>query len=400
MKLHLPIRDLLGRPGRMALLALLTALLALAVLAGTLIVTSLRTGLGSLSARLGADIMVVPYEATTQSDLKSIVLQGATGYFYMDSDRAEKIMAREGIARCSTQLFLASASAGCCSVPVQIIGFDPETDFTITPWIRRSGGGELGLMDVVVGNDLNAFVGDVLTFYGVQCHVAAKLDKTGTSFDTAVFASTETIQALIAASLEKGMNTFEHIDPDKVVSCVLIDVADGYVPEEVAGDIDLHVKKVRAIQTKEMMSGISDSLTGMSDIIGILIAAVWVLGAAVLLVAFTMSVNARRKEFAVLRIVGASRGRLAWIVLCEALLTGLVGGIAGAAAGLVIVLPFSNAIGDSLGMPFLLPSVGTIAVYTVLAVAAAALTGAAAAGVSAWRISRIDAGLIVRGDNG
>ena len=390
MKLHLPIRDLLGRPGRTALLALLTALLALAVLAGTLIVTSLRTGLGSLSARLGADIMVVPYEATTQSDLKSIVLQGATGYFYMDSDRAEKIMEREGIARCSTQLFLASASAGCCSVPVQIIGFDPETDFTITPWIRRSGGGELGLMDVVVGNDLNAFVGDVLTFYGVQCHVAAKLDKTGTSFDTAVFASTETIQALIAASLEKGMNTFEHIDPDKVVSCVLIDVADGYVPEEVAGDIDLHVKKVRAIQTKEMMSGISDSLTGMSDIIGILIAAVWVLGAAVLLVAFTMSVNARRKEFAVLRIVGASRGRLA----------GLVGGIAGAAAGLVIVLPFSNAIGDSLGMPFLLPSVGTIAVYTVLAVAAAALTGAAAAGVSAWRISRIDAGLIVRGDNG
>lgn len=133
MKLHLPIRDLLGRPGRTALLALLTALLALAVLAGTLIVTSLRTGLGSLSARLGADIMVVPYEATTQSDLKSIVLQGATGYFYMDSDRAEKIMEREGIERCSTQLFLASASAGCCSVPVQIIGFDPETDFTITP---------------------------------------------------------------------------------------------------------------------------------------------------------------------------------------------------------------------------------------------------------------------------
>ena len=101
-----------------------------------------------------------------------------------------------------------------------------------------------------------------------------------------------------------------------------------------------------------------------------------------------------------LRIVGASRGRLAWIVLCEALLTGLVGGIAGAAAGLVIVLPFSSAIGDSLGMPFLLPSAGTIAVYTVLAVAAAALTGAAAAAVSAWRISRIDAGLIVRGDNG
>ena len=114
-------------------------LLAAAVLAGSLIVGSLRTGLHSLEARLGADVMVVPYEATSKSSVESIVLQGNIGYFYMDQAAYSKIASREGIGQISAQFFLASASAGCCSVPVQIIGFDPETDFTVTPWIRKSG---------------------------------------------------------------------------------------------------------------------------------------------------------------------------------------------------------------------------------------------------------------------
>ena len=77
---------------------------------------------------------------------------------------------------------------------MQIIGFDPETDFSVQPWIRRSYGGELKKYDIVVGNDLNAFVGDTFKFYGTDCHVAAKLDKTGTSFDTTVFTDEENDQ--------------------------------------------------------------------------------------------------------------------------------------------------------------------------------------------------------------
>ena len=340
MKQSLVLRDLAGKPVRTAVLTVLTALLALTVLGGTVIVTSLRKGLGALESRLGADIMVVPYEATTQKKFEDIVLQGATGYFYMDSARAEKVAQREGIGQISPQFFLASASAGCCSIPVQIIGFDPATDFTITPWIRRSYGGELQKNDIVVGNDLNAFVGDTLKFYGVECRVAAKLDRTGTYFDTAVFTSAETIRSLIASSQALGMNDFADADPARSVSCLLINAAEGCVPEEIVNDINLHVKRVKAIRTKEMISGISDSLAGVSGVIGILIAAVWVLGMVILLLAFTMSVNERKKEFAVLRVAGASRGMLAGLVMKQALVTGLLGGIAGVLLALLTVLPF------------------------------------------------------------
>ena len=395
---RLAVQNLTGKPVRTAVLTVLAALLALAVFGGSLIVTSLRTGLHSLEDRLGADIMVVPYEATTKTNLEAIVLQGATGYFYMDNARAEKVLSCEGIGQASEQFFLASASTGCCSLSVQIIGFDPQTDFSITPWIRRSFGGELQKYDVVVGNDLNAFVGDTLQFYGTEVHVAAKLAKTGTAYDTAVFTGEDTIKALIASSVERGMNQFT-VDPDKVVSCILINAADGYTPEEVVNDINIHVKKVKAIQTKEMISGISDSLSGVRDVIGVLMAAVWVLGLAILLLAFTMSVNERRKEFAVLRVIGASRGMLAGLVLREALLTGVCGGMLGGVIGLAVIVPFNRAIEEQLGLPFLLPGAGTIIGYFAAAVILTALAGAAAAGIAALRISRMDTGLILRGDN-
>ena len=88
-QINLPLKNLKGKPVRSAMLLLLTVLLSFVILAGSLTVSSLRTGLSSLQSRLGADIMVVPYEATTKSSLENIVLQGNTGYFYMDSKRCE-----------------------------------------------------------------------------------------------------------------------------------------------------------------------------------------------------------------------------------------------------------------------------------------------------------------------
>ena len=162
---------------------LLAAVLAFALFAGTIVVEALQNGFSSLEKRLGADIMVVPYEAATKSDLENIVLQGNTGYFYMNGEYLDEISKLEGISQISPQYYLASVKAGCCSIPVQIIGFDPETDFSVTPWIRKSSSAEIGYLDVVVGNDLNAFVGDTMSFYGVEVNVAAKLEKTGTAFD-------------------------------------------------------------------------------------------------------------------------------------------------------------------------------------------------------------------------
>ena len=229
--------------------------------------------------------------------------------------------------------------------------------------------------------------------------MAAKLDKTGTYYDSAVFTNIDTIQQLIGSSLDKGMNDFAGTDPQKVVSTVLINVAEGYSPEEVMNDINIHVKKVKAVQTKEMISGISRSLQGTSDVIGVLIAAVWVLGRVILLLAFA-SVNERKREFAVLRVIGAPQGKLASIVMQEALLTGLCGSVLGTGLALVGMLGFRTAVSEQIGLPFLLPGAGQTALLAVMSILAVLLAGILAAAVCAYRISRVDTALILRGDNG
>ena len=394
----LAFRNVKGRPGRTAALVILTLLMAASIVCGTLTVRSLQTGLNALEARLGADIMVVPASAASKQSFENIVLQGSKGYFYMDSSYYDKVAARDGIDKISSQIFLASASAGCCSVPLQIIGYDPETDFTVTPWIRRSAGGELKDLDVVVGNDLSVFVGNTITFYGVTCNVAAKLDKTGTDLDTAVYTNTNTIKKLIASSVSLGMNEFSDIDPDKVVSCVLIKVADGYSVDEVLNDLNLHVRRTKAFKTKDMISGVSDSLIGVSDMIGVLMCAVWVLGLVILFIAVYLSVNGRKKEFAVLRVMGASRKKLSGLVIQETLIITLTGAVIGTALGLLLILPFSSLIEESTGLPFLVPDAFSVAVCAVLALAVSVLAGIISALYSARRISRIDTGVILRGE--
>ena len=147
---ELSLKNLKRKSARTAALVILSAFLSFSIFGGSLVVMSLQNGLKSYEARLGADIIVVPNQARSHGTVDAILLQGIPGSFYMDESYYEKIAAREGVEAASPQFFLASASAGCCSVAVQIIGFDPETDFSIQPWIRESYGGKVNDGDSVV----------------------------------------------------------------------------------------------------------------------------------------------------------------------------------------------------------------------------------------------------------
>ncbi len=395
----LAVKNCIRRPARSVALTLLSLILGMTILGGTLLVSGLKSGLSSLEARLGADIMVVPYAATTKSDLSNMILQGNPGYFYMDEAILEKIKGIDGIGNISAQFFLASASSGCCSYKVQIIGFDPETDFTIQPWVQISYKDKLKDMEVFVGNTLNAFSGDELTFYGTKVKVAGKLDKTGTYLDTAVYANVNTIKKLIKSAKESKIYDFGNVDPDKIVSCVLIDAADGYSAEEIANDINLHVRGVSAVQTQNMVSDVSGKLTGIADMASALIAVIWILVLFILILAFSMSANERKKEFAVLRVLGASRMRLAVEILKESTLTSMIGSTLGALCGLGLMIIFSDLIEDSLNLPFLLPGNVGLTMALFGGIVFSVLAGALASAISAYRISRMDAAVILRGEN-
>ncbi len=392
----LSLKNLRRRPARTAALALLTAFLSLSVFAGSVIVSSLRSGLSSYGDRLGADIVAVPYQATTKKQFESILLQGIPGTFYMDGQYYDKICGIDGVELAAPQFYLASTSAGCCSVPVQIIGFDPALDFTVQPWIRDSYSTELGDGDVIIGSDLTLPADGTLKFYDTACHVVAQLDKTGTGLDTAVYCNMNTIKTMIENAQALGFTTFDGVDPDNAVSAVLIRVAEGYDAAAVTGDINVHVRHVEAEQTTNMLSGIAGGLANVSRIVGGLTVMVWLLAIVILVIAFAMISRERTREFAILRVMGASRGMVSRLLLTESALVSLAGAVMGLIAGALVVFPFSRAISGSLGMPYLTPGAGAVAAMAAGSLLLAVLAGSLTAAFAAGRAGRTDAGLVLR----
>ena len=155
----LPLANLRAHLGRSVGLAALVACLAFALFAGALVVSSLQNGLASLQDRLGADLIVAPKSASTTTDLTEVLVDGVPKSFYMSKDIVGKVAAREGVAAVSPQYYLATVKAGCCAMPVQIIGIDPATDFTIQPWIDHSYSQDLGFRDMVVGCNISGAPG-------------------------------------------------------------------------------------------------------------------------------------------------------------------------------------------------------------------------------------------------
>lgn len=397
MKRLSPVRKNLARkPGRTAALILLTALLALSVFGGSMIILSLRGGLNSLENRLGADVIVVPSTAKSKTNLEQMLLQGTTGYFYMDREKLDRILETDGVESASPQLFLASLRASCCSVPVQVIGIDQETDFTVQPWIAESYSRTLNEKEVAVGCRVSAGIGESIRIYGVNCPVVARLAETGTGLDTAVYCSRETLQLLLDAARGLGHDLKISGSSEAVISAVYIKVRDGVDPQKVADDINIHIRKVEAVSTKSMLTGVSDSLKAVSGTITWLIAALWILALVILFIVFTMMVNERRRELAVYRLLGMSRNMLSSMILKEALLCSLAGALCGVTLGAALVFPFTTLIEQSLKLPYLTPAAGTIILCAVLALAVTVAAGSAASLRTARKLSRVDPGATLR----
>ena len=394
----LSLKNLLRKPGRTVTLALLTAFLALAVFGGSVVVLSLRSGLNSLEARLGADIILVPSEAQSKVSFQNIFLQGTTGAFYMDAAVLDKALEVEGVEKAAPQTFLASLKADCCSIKIQVIGIDPEKDFTVQPWIARSLTRELGDMDVAVGCKVEAGMGEIIRIYEQRCKVVARLEATGTGLDTAVYCNMNTMNALLAAAEEKGVS-HKIESGDAVISAVYVKVKDGCDIDAVNNRLNGHICKIAAVRTRSMITGVSDSLAGVSRTVTLLIAAVWALAFIILLLAFALIIRERAREFAVLRLVGASRGMLARMVLLESSLCGLLGGLIGVGLAALLLFPFAQLIESALKLPYLMPDAGKallLAAGTILlSVAVAALSSV----IAAYRLSRIDPGTALREGN-
>ena len=239
----------------------------------------------------------------------------------------------------------------------------------------------------------------MLTFYGEDYRIAARLAATGTGLDSAVYANMNTVRQMAQnASVLLQSDAFLGVDTDTAASAVLLKVSDGYEADLVADDINIHITKVQATSSRTMIADIADGLGSVSRVIGVFVGVIWILAVVILIAVFALLSNERKKEFAVLRTLGASRKMLFVIMEAEAGVIGIIGAIFGLLIAAPASVPLSAALGNSLDLPFLALSLGTKVLLGVLVLVLSVISGLASALLSAARITKSETGLLLRED--
>jgi putative ABC transport system permease protein len=375
-------------------LILVVATLSFALFGGTVLSFSLKNGLRSVEARLGADLIVVPLGHGGEQE--SILLTGEPSYFYFNKEIAQKLQEVEGISKLSTQFYLISLSTGCCSLPVQIVGFDPATDFSIQPWIQENLGGNLENGAVIIGSDIMIEDNKHIKFFDKEYPVAAKLDKTGTGLDQSVFATMETLKDLYSGAKEKGFYFLEDTDSDTYISSVLIKVREGYDIDRVITNIRRKTDGVQIVRTQNLITGISKSLGNIITFFYVFALVLLGVTLVILMVVFSASANERKKEFAIMRILGATKKKLAAILIWESLYISMSGGVIGTMLAAIFVFPFNVFIGDNIGLPYIQPSLLWIIAILLGTLLVAFSLGPIASAYFAVKVSRSQTYLTLR----
>lgn len=387
---RLSLLNLQRKPFRTWALIAVVAVLSFVLFGGSIMTMSMENGIKGLEDRLGADIVVVP-EGYDQ-EFQGVMIQGEPVYFFMDKDVLEKVRSCEAVEVASPQFYLASLNAECCGDSVPIIGFEPETDFTVQPWISEQYSKGLNYGEVIIGDDINVEEDGTILFFGKNYKVASRLERTGSGgVDVSCFVTMDTIADLYADAKEKGAYFKEGVTYENSVSSIMVRVKEGYTLNQAMVQIRKATEgSVEIVQTQSLINSVGGSLGGVVSYLYVIAIVFWVLAVVLLSIVFSVTANERKKEFALFRILGATRKRLSNLILTEAFYISLSGGVLGIALAALIVFPFSTYIGDQMGIPYLQPEMGSILLIFVISFVLSASVGPLASAHSARKISRAE----------
>jgi putative ABC transport system permease protein len=385
------LENLKARPVRTACLVVVAAILACTLFGGSILALNLRRGLDTMTKRFGADLMVVPEGSSEKA--QSLLLRGAANYFYFDQAITGSIARTEGIACASPQFFLTSLSESCCDAMVQLIAYDPETDFVVRPWMGEKYSGAVEDGQLVVGSRIALRPDNTIRLLGHIYPVAARLSRSASGLDTSVFMTMNTMRLLIGRARAAGYDFLAVQEKEMrrgAVSAVLVKTDPAVSPARLAQTIRQTNSGVDVVVSQRVFSALSETLAGLAGYIRLFSVILWALAFVVLTAVFSSSIHERKKEFAVLRILGATRKKLAAIVLGESALAGIAGGGAGILLASLVVFPFSTLIGERLGLPWLDAPLSGIIPLVLGSLLLSALAGPLASLYSALQISRAE----------
>jgi putative ABC transport system permease protein len=383
---RLAIRNISGNSFRSWMVFACAALMAGLVVGSTLVIRGANDSLRLALERLGADIIVIP-EGHEQR-LKSALLMGIPVHCWMPDTVVDDLTALPGIEAVSPQLYLSTLrGATCCSVPEMfLIAYEPETDFTLKPWLEQNLEGGLALGEAVGGSlvYVPAEEGELLV-YGYGLDLKDSLEPTGTGLDQSMFFTFETAFDIARQSADLGVKFLDI--PPRTVSAALIRVGLDSDATQVAQQIAAAIPGVTPLETNNLFQGQREQLLSLLNSIVALLVIIWVLTMALIAIVFSLAVNERRRHIGVMRALGARHTVVLRSMLLEAALLALAGGAVGIIIASLAVYLFRPLIIGLMNTPFLFPAPLPLAGLGLGALALALSSVILAALIPALRIS-------------
>ena len=382
---RVPLLTIRAHPVRSLIIAVLALAQAACVFGGLILVGAMRAELTLAERRLGADLVVYPTSCLNQVEKKRLLMLGTPVGCHQPRSALARMSSNEDIAAVSYQLYVSETLVDGSTR--WIVGFEPETDFALSPWIAEGEGTSLPRGSVLVGSAVPGADGQTLSVFGRERPIGAHLLTTGSELDDAVFVSMDTLSDMMADARAAGEDNDASLDPRTDYSAALVRASDSDAIESVTNWINLYVRKVSAVRAADALVGAASGIRVHRGIaIGVLGATWFVLLGALVIVQVSL-MNERMQELAVWRSIGASRSIMSRVMLSESALLHVAGALAGVCLA-ALTVPF---VGDG-SLVETLASPATSLPLAGLSIVAVTCVGVAGTRLALARVSRAATG--------
>ena len=316
---HLALKNLKGRKAYSAIIITAVAAASVMALFALLLAGGVRRELENDRRMLGPDLAIVPTGSKERGHI--YLSKGPPARGGLPAGTLELLGAFPEIEAVSPQKRLGTVDLG--SIQAAVLAFDPATDFMARPWLDTRSG------ERFPGRDEGLVLGARVPAEGLPAALPAadgpgappggRLLPTGTFLDTSVFIPRPAAE--IAA------------EP----AWILLRLRPGAPLDMAANRLEVNIPRIEILRRPELFKTINDQLHGLLEGGGLGAAAFLAIVIAVLVTGavFALMAHERRREFGLLKALGASNSFVFKLIMGEAALLGSAGAALGAGLALI-----------------------------------------------------------------
>lgn len=204
--------------------------------------------------------------------------------------------------------------------PVLVAGVLFPEEFRMKKWWRIQGHrptqGHHVLADSEAALHLGLYPGDHVVIEGHPFEVTGVTDETGSQDDGLIFADLDAVQRLLRKS--DALNLIE-----------IAALCNTGPIEEIVQQISEAIPQAKVTAIKQMVQSRMETMRQFHVLSSAVAAIVTIVGGLIVLTTMMGSVNERTREIGILRAIGFRRASIVWMLLIEAGVVGLLGGLPG-----------------------------------------------------------------------